>query len=100
MTRLVVDIGGTSIRLAHCRDHSPDLFDISQFTCADYTRVDDVLLEYCARHKLDNDEFVLAVAGPVDGPLVDITNNQWEFDAGLLASVLGINRYLIINDFT
>ena len=49
---------------------------------------------------MDNDEFVLAVAGPVDGPLVDITNNHWEFDAGLLASVLGINRYLIINDFT
>ena len=59
MTRLVVDIGGTSIRLAHRRDHSPDLSDISQFACADYTRVDDVLLEYCARHKLDNDEFVL-----------------------------------------
>ena len=48
MTRLVVDIGGTSIRLAHCRDHSPYLSDISQFACADYTRVDDVLLEYCA----------------------------------------------------
>ena len=63
MTRLVVDIGGTSIRLAYCRDHSPELFNISQFACADYTRVDDVLLEYCARHKLDSDEFVLAVAG-------------------------------------
>ena len=58
MTRLVVDIGGTSIRLAHRRDHSPDLSDISQFACADYTRVDDVLLEYCARHKLDNDEYL------------------------------------------
>ena len=100
MTRLVVDIGGTSIRLAYCRDHSPELFNISQFACADYTRVDDVLLEYCARHKLDSDEFVLAVAGPVNGPLVDITNNHWEFDAGLLASVLGVNRYLLINDFT
>ena len=100
MIRLVADIGGTSIRLAFKRDNDPDLIKIEQFACADYTGADDLFVQYRARHNLDIDELVLAVAAPVCGPKVDITNNHWQFDARLLAAGLRAQSYLLINDFT
>ena len=42
----------------------------------------------------------LAVAGPVNGAEVDITNNHWQFDAGKLAAAMNLRAYLLINDFT
>ena len=100
MTRLVVDIGGTSTRVAHKFSNDSDVKNAEQFVCADYEVVDVWLVQCCARHKLIVDELVLAVAGPVSGPKVDITNNHWHFDAGSLATTLGAQSYLLINDFT
>ena len=100
MIRLVVDIGGTSIRLAFKHDDRPDLINIERFACADFNTVDDLLKDYSDRHKLDINELVLAVAAPVRGPQVDITNNHLHFDAGSLAAALGAHSYLLVNDFT
>lgn len=100
MIRLVADIGGTSVRLAHQRDDDPALCDPAVLACADFAAPDDALVHYCAQHKLDIDMLGLAVASPVIGATVDITNNHWHFDAAALAASIGARRYLLINDFT
>ncbi len=100
MTRLIADIGGTSVRLAHQHGDDDALCDPAVLACADFATVDDAFADYCAKHKLEIDMLCLAVAGPVTGPQVDITNNHWQFDAGKLAAAMNLRAYLLINDFT
>ena len=100
MMRLIADIGGTSLRLAHQHGDDPALCDPAIMACADFATAEDAFADYCAKHKLDIDMLCLAVAGPVNGSEVDITNNHWQFDAGKLAAALNLRAYLLINDFT
>lgn len=41
----------------------------------------------------------LAVAGPIDGDQVDLTNLPWSIDAGRLKRQLDLDHLLLINDF-
>jgi glucokinase len=100
MTRLIADIGGTSLRLAHQHGDDPALCDPAIMACADFATAEDAFAGYCAKHRLDIDMLCLAVASPVNGAEVDITNNHWQFDAGTLAAAMNLRAYLLINDFT
>lgn len=106
MPRLVVDIGGTSVRIAHQRVDAAQtcdpaaLKDPEVLACADFATAGDALLHYCNQYRLDIDLLGLAVAGPVTGAVVDITNNHWQFDAAALTAAIGARRYLLVNDFT
>ncbi len=100
MTRLLVDIGGTSVRLGWQLDKDSLINNTVSMACADFATPADALLHYCAQHRLDNELLVLAVAAQINGPKVDITNNHWQFDAADLAATIGATRYLLINDFT
>ncbi|MGA0973477.1 MAG: glucokinase [Candidatus Puniceispirillaceae bacterium] len=106
MSRLVVDIGGTSVRIAHQRVDAAQtcdpaaLKDPEVLACADFATAGDALLHYCNQYRLDIELLGLAVAGPVTGAAVDITNNHWQFDAAALTAAIGARRYLLVNDFT
>lgn len=106
MPRLVVDIGGTSVRIAHQRVDAAQtcdpaaLKDPEVLACADFATAGDALLHYCNQYRLDIELLGLAVAGPVTGAVVDITNNHWQFDAAALTAAIGARRYLLVNDFT
>ena len=106
MSRLVVDIGGTSVRIAHQRVNAAQTFDPAALqdpevlACADFATAGDALLHYCNQYKVDIELLGLAVAGPVTGAAVDITNNHWQFDAAALTAAIGARRYLLVNDFT
>ncbi|MES0873495.1 glucokinase [Sinimarinibacterium thermocellulolyticum] len=41
----------------------------------------------------------IAVAGPIDGEVLKLTNNPWVIRPAQLASSLGLERYSLINDF-
>lgn len=41
----------------------------------------------------------MAVAGPVDGELLQLTNNPWVIRPALLHEKLGVGRFTIVNDF-
>lgn len=41
----------------------------------------------------------IAIAGPVNGTVVRMTNNSWVVDTGRLAEQLGLNRVTVLNDF-
>ena len=90
MTRLIADIGGTSLRLAHQHDDDTALRDPAIMACADFTKAEDAFTAYCAKYKPNIDMLCLAVAAPVTGEWVDITNNHWQFDAGKLAAAMNL----------
>ncbi|MEO7656552.1 MAG: glucokinase [Sphingomicrobium sp.] len=41
----------------------------------------------------------MAFAGPVSGELLKLTNNPWVIRPALMQSKLGVERYIIVNDF-
>ncbi len=54
-----------------------------------------------ARHR-DGDlprELAMAFAGPVGGDMLKLTNNPWVIQRALIGADLGVERYLILNDF-
>ena len=100
MSQVLVDIGGTSIRLGWQSQQAEDIKDSVTYACGDFATPRDALRQYCEQNQLKVDRVVLAVAGEISGIEVNITNNHWIFNAGELARELGANEYLLINDFT
>ena len=100
MSQVVVDIGGTSIRLGWQSQKADDIRDPVTYACRDFATPVEALRQYCDQNQLKADSVVLAVAAEISGPEVNITNNHWIFDAGELAREIGANEYLLINDFT
>ena len=99
MSQILVDIGGTSIRLGWQSKKAEDVRDPVTYACRDFATPVDALRQYCDQNQLKVDRVVLAVAAEISGPEVNITNNHWIFNAGELARELGANEYLLINDF-
>lgn len=100
MSQVLVDIGGTSIRLGWQSQQAEDIKDSVTYACSDFATPRDALRQYCEQNQLKVDRVVLAVAAEISGIEVNITNNHWIFNAGELARELGANEYLLINDFT
>ena len=100
MSQVLVDIGGTSIRLGWQSKKVEDIKDPVTYACSDFVTPVDALRQYCDQNQLKVDRVVLAVAAEISGPEVNITNNHWIFNAGELAQEIGAIECLLINDFT
>lgn len=97
--RLLADIGGTNARFA--LETAPGrIAHSATLACADYPLLADAVRAYLAtqpgtvvRHA------VLAIANPVDGDLVAMTNHHWRFSTQATRIVLGLDTLLVVNDF-
>jgi glucokinase len=43
---------------------------------------------------------ILAIAAPVESPVVSMTNASWTIDAGQIAADFGLSRVTLVNDYT
>jgi glucokinase len=93
---LVADIGGTNSRVA-LGDRAGTLHNIRAFKNAEITDLYEPLSATVAAASVT--DAVLAVAGPVDGDVVSITNYPWKISRPDLESALGLRRLTVINDF-
>lgn len=97
--RLVADIGGTNSRLAIADAGQLRPGSTRSFRNEDFASFDAVVDAYLtADDGPAPEEFVVAVAGPVDGDTARLTNRNWEISAPRLAARLGEGRGKIIND--
>lgn len=96
--RLVADIGGTHTRFALSRDHA-HLEARRTLLTREYASLGAAARSYLQETGAQPNEACLAVAGPVDGDTVRLTNHGWEFSRLALADELGIERLRVINDF-
>ncbi len=99
-TALIGDIGGTNARLAIC-----DLSDGSISAPIIYKASENPSLESCILQfkKATNSNFkyaCIAIACPITGDYVRMTNNPWEFSIKQLQTSLGLEKLMVINDFT
>ena len=96
---LLADIGGTTTRLARAgADGVP--FDMRIETNDSYASLEELVAAYLA--DLGGTSPVLgafAVAAPVDGEEVRLTNRAWRFNRTDLARALGLAELAVINDF-
>jgi glucokinase len=100
-TWLVGDIGGTNARFGLV---APDrrLLHSAILADADYAEIGDAIEAYLAqRGGLPMPRAgALAIASPIGGDLVQMTNHPWRFSIEALRRRLGFERLEVINDFT
>jgi len=98
-TVLVADIGGTTTRIGRAgADGVP--FDIRIETNASYGGLEELLRSYLAATGGAAPQMaVLAIAAPVDGDMVRMTNGKWSFSIAALAAAFGFRALRVLNDF-
>ncbi len=97
---LVGDIGGTNARFAILLDSyaEPKQFPILQ--TADYATIDEAIQTAVLDHtSIQPRSAVLAIAGPVDGDEVGLTNCHWVLKPKQMMETLGLEDITILNDF-
>lgn len=100
--RMIADIGGTNARFAMLdgTEHRDEVV----LTCADYPDLVSAAEDYLRRVGASASgrplEAALAIAGPVTGDIVRMTNHVWQFSAAHTRRQLKLRRLIILNDFT
>jgi glucokinase len=97
---LMADIGATNTRCALLNDKGQELAP-EVFENADFTGVAGVLKVYLD-HRRTTDQpkrAALAIAAPILGDEVVMTNIEWRFSQAELKQELGLTRLLVCNDF-
>jgi glucokinase len=98
-TGLVADIGATNTRLALVEGGA--VARARAFATDDFTSLADAIDAYLAAEKPPRrpTRAVLAVAAPVTGDSVTLTNHPWTFSTDALRQHFGWARLRVINDF-
>ncbi|MBB6095082.1 glucokinase [Povalibacter uvarum] len=101
--RLIADIGGTNARFALLEGQSHR--DEIVLACADYpdfvSAAEHYLTQVGAAQKGKRPvEAAVAIAGPITGDIIRMTNHVWQFSAARVRQQLGFSRLIFLNDFT
>jgi glucokinase len=98
---LVADIGGTNARFARVPEADAAPQAVQVLRCNDYPDPAGAIEAYLASTDGARPRAaVLAVAAPVLGDLVKMTNNHWRFSIEDLRHRLGLEKLRVLNDFT
>src|SRR5579885_2809924 len=95
---LVADIGAATIRVALARANGA-LVSMRSFPLRSDENPETRLAAALLAAKPRPDAAVLAVAGPVDGDQVTMTNFNWSFSQKTLMRSLKLKRMTVVNDF-
>lgn len=98
---LVGDIGGTNARLALVPAGQVTPEQIAILPSRDYANLDAAIIDYLKQAGVERaSEACLAVASPVRGDQVRMTNSHWRFNISQLRKQFGWREFKVINDFT
>jgi glucokinase len=101
LPRLVADIGGTNARFAIFFDNSGMLSNEQSLSCERYPGPVEAIEAYIKETNAPRPyEIAMAVATPVTGDRIKLTNNHWAFSVEETRQTLGLDRLLMLNDFT
>ena len=100
--RLLADIGGTNARFV--LELAPGCFEqVRVLGCGDHPTLADAMRAYLALPAVAAAGPVVhaavAIANPVDGDQVRMTNHHWQFSIEGLRRELGFETLLVVNDF-
>jgi glucokinase len=97
--RLLADIGGTNARFA--LERAPGrIADVATLACDGHPRFVDAVRAYLRRHpQAGVRHAVVAIANPVEGDFIRMTNHHWQFSIAQARADLGLDTLLLVNDF-
>jgi glucokinase len=102
-TIAVADVGGTHARfaLAEIDDgRVVSLDDPVTLKTAEHASFQIAWQEFGRRKHIElPNELAIAFAGPIGGEVLKLTNNPWVIRPALIKERLGVDRYVVVNDF-
>ncbi|HRP66069.1 MAG TPA: glucokinase [Thauera sp.] len=99
--RLVADIGGTNARFALVAAPGAAPSHIRVLPCVDFAGPEQAVRAYLAAEGVALPRAAaFGIANPVTGDRVAMTNHHWAFSVDGLRAALGLERLLLVNDFT
>jgi glucokinase len=97
---LAGDIGGTNTRLALVENGRVLEGTIARFRNADFETPEAAIGTYLSdAGQTSCGSAVIAIAAPIDGPAIRMTNHPWTFNADCIGNVLGGAEVTFLNDF-
>ncbi|VFS44522.1 glucokinase [Enterobacter cancerogenus] len=97
---LVGDVGGTNARLALCDINTGEITQAKTYSGLDYPSLEAVVRVYLDEHNVQVEDGCIAIACPITGDWVAMTNHTWAFSIAEMQKNLGFAHLEIINDFT
>lgn len=99
--RLLADIGGTHARFAWQAGPGASITDVQVLPCAGYATLPDAIRAYLGGlSRGAPGAAAMAIATPVTGDQVRMTNHHWAFSQAALKAELGFRTLRLLNDFT
>lgn len=99
--RLLADIGGTNARFAWQEGPGRAIESVQVLPGADHATVESAIRAYLRQTGREAPaECAIAIANPVLGDEVRMTNHHWSFSITSLRQALGLRRLEVLNDFT
>jgi len=97
---LIGDIGGTNARFALIADRDATPERIPDIQTVDYPTITDAIENaVLSRTVLRPKTAILALAGPIAGEAVSLTNCDWIFEPRKLIPRYGLSTMILLNDF-
>ena len=103
--RLLADIGGTNARFT--LETGPNSFDaVLVLPCRNFPTLQDAIVAYLATAPaqaagaLHVRRAALAIANPIQGDFVRMTNHSWSFSIDAMRAFFGLETLLLVNDFS
>jgi len=103
--RLLADIGGTNARFA-LEFEAHRFVAVVVLSCHAYADPKAAIVDYLNSEVVQRvwpgaiHHAAIAIANPVDGDVVSMTNNHWTFSTTALKQALALETLLVVNDFT
>ncbi len=99
--RLVADIGGTNARFAMYFGSDTTLTNQRSMPCEHYPGPVEAIEAYLQETRGPRPrEIAMAVATAVTGDRIKLTNSHWDFSIDTSRRALGVERMVLLNDFT
>jgi glucokinase len=96
---LVADIGGTNARFALADPVTLALSHVGQMLCSRHGSIEAALAAYLSALPVKPRSAALAIAGPVSGERIALTNSHWSFGKDELRRAAGLDAIHVLNDF-
>ena len=97
---LIGDIGGTNARFAILTDAFAEPKEFPILATADYPTIDEAIQTgVLDKTSMQPRSAILAVAGPIKGDEIDLTNCDWVIQPKVMIRDLGFENVMVINDF-
>lgn len=98
---LIADVGGTNARFALCDPTvpTPELRDTRSLRNAEFASLQHAVEHYLAGVGVRPRRAAIALACPVAGDRIRLTNRAWSFNRHELRASLGLDELRLLNDF-